>query len=105
MTTVLTPRLLRFLIGEGYQFCLSKFTTIQSATANVCLTLKPVKGTPVIKHKENFDTFFAIKAEPVYLANGVDRTLILVDISTATVLKYRTSLFHNAKKTPRQPHN
>ncbi|RYY37066.1 MAG: hypothetical protein EOP46_04155 [Sphingobacteriaceae bacterium] len=89
--------MLRFLIGQGYQFCLSKTSSINTPNANVCVTLTPVKCTQAICNREGFDNFFAIKAEPAYLSRGVDRTLILVDMNTATMFKYKTSIFLSLK--------
>ena len=96
MKIILTPQLHEFLIKQGYQFCFSKTTNIQTTQAEVCITLTPVKFKPLLKLlPQSFDTYFNINAEPAQLANGVDDTLIFVNVSLKTILQYFASVLSN----------
>ncbi|MBB6107598.1 hypothetical protein [Mucilaginibacter lappiensis] len=86
MRSLLTPKLLQFLINQGYRYCLSKTTCIFGPDANVCIILTPVKYIPVLRRlPEKYDTYFKITEEPVQMADGIDETLIIVDLSTVKV--------------------
>ena len=78
-----TPAVLRFVISKGFRYCYSKTTCIESAEADVCITLAPVKTSPCIRRlPKAYDTFFNIGKEPLQMAAGVDRTLIFLDLDS-----------------------
>lgn len=84
---MLTTELLESLINQGYRFCLSRTTTILGEDADVCITLLPVKHTPLLRNlPKKFDTFFKINEEPRIMATGIDETIILVDLSEINLM-------------------
>lgn len=96
MRAVLTPQLLRFLIAEGYQFCLLKALDAKSKGKNPYLMLTPATvNDPEALLSEKCDTFFAIRAEPVLLAEGYTHMPVLVNISRQAMHKYKSSGFSN----------
>lgn len=82
MQKILTPVLLNAIRALGYHYFLSRTTCIIGADADLRITLLPVKYEPDITAlPENFDTYFDIMEEPVLLAEGVDQTIVVVDLT------------------------
>lgn len=80
MKIPVTPDLLKFVISKGYRYCYSKTTCIDTAEADVSITLTPTRKPPRLQRlPEAYDTFFNIHKEPSQMATGVDRTLIFFD--------------------------
>jgi hypothetical protein len=83
MKTVLTKRLLGFLIKRGYKYCLSQ--TISSgeiASSNKLVTLKPVRKQPLLGRLPNpFQAYHAIIQEPFQMASGILGTSVFVELS------------------------
>jgi len=93
MKAILTRSVVRFLILQGYKYCLSKTTNIQHTDASVCITLTPVKFRPVTRFlPQGYDTWFSIMREPLQLAGGVDDTEVLVNIDGTELQKFKGSI-------------
>jgi hypothetical protein len=85
MQKLLTPALLQFIIGLGYRYCLSRTTSILGEDADVYIVLKPIKQKPLLKTlPDNYDTYFSITGEPQQMAEGIDETIVLVDMTGLT---------------------
>lgn len=83
-----TPALLKFVISRGFRYCYSKTTCIDTAEADVCITLTPVKKSPCIRRlPKAYDTFFNMGKEPSQMAVGVDRTLVFFDLDKSLLAK------------------
>ncbi|MDB5009322.1 MAG: hypothetical protein JWR67_2711 [Mucilaginibacter sp.] len=81
MKIEITRSLLNFLIDRGYNYCLSRTVCIENYNADISITLTPVKYKPLLKKLPlAYDTFFAIKEEPMQMAEGIDETIIWVDL-------------------------
>jgi hypothetical protein len=79
-----TPALLKLVISRGFRYCYSRTTCIDTADADVCITLTPVKKSPRIRRlPKAYDTFFNLGKEPAQMAAGVDRTLIFFDLDNS----------------------
>lgn len=90
MKTALTPFLLKFLVDQGYQYLLSRTENINHPDASVQITLTPVLTRPQLRRlPRDFDTYFNLNKEPRIMAEGVDDTLILVQLSAADVVKLK----------------
>jgi hypothetical protein len=75
-----TPDLLKFIISKGFRYCYSKTTCIDTAEADVCITLTPIRKLPRLQRlPQAYDTFFNLHKEPSQMATGVDRTIIFFD--------------------------
>ncbi len=89
MKITLTPPLLEFLLDQGYRYCFSKTTQLSYSQAQVCITLTPIKEKPSLRTLPvDADTFFALRREPVWMARGIDETIVLVKMPTAVLLPY-----------------
>jgi len=89
MKIALTYSLLDFFKREGYTHCLSKTSCINDPQIDVRIDLTPVKQKPNLRVLPNqYDTFFNLNKEPVQMAAGVDRTIILMDVSRDILLSY-----------------
>jgi hypothetical protein len=76
-----TPALLKLVISKGFRYCYSKTTCIDTADADVCITLTPCTKSPRVRRlPKAYDTFFNIHKEPVQMAAGIDRTLVFLDL-------------------------
>lgn len=84
MKTVLTKRLLGFLIKRGYKYCLSQTISISEMVAtNRGITLKPVKKHPLLGKLPNpFQAYYGIIREPFQMASGIIGTSVFVELST-----------------------
>ena len=81
MKIPVTPALLKLVVSKGFRYCYSKTTCVDTAEADVCITLKPVRRSPCLSRlPKAYDTYFNMGQEPVQMAAGVDRTLIFFDI-------------------------
>ncbi|GAA4320050.1 hypothetical protein GCM10023149_19100 [Mucilaginibacter gynuensis] len=99
MKTALTPTVLQFLVDEGFQICLSKTSSIFTKKARFCTTLTPAKFDSMPDRSTGlFDNFFAIKAEPVVMAQGLYDTIVLVDMDTTTWQAYETKVLKVKKR-------
>jgi hypothetical protein len=93
MKAILTRSVVRFLILQGYKYCLSKTTNIHHHDASVCITLTPIKFKPAITYlHRGYDTYFNIMREPLQLAGGVDDTEVLVNIDDTELQKFKGSI-------------
>lgn len=91
MKTLLTPRLLGFLIKKGYKYCLSQTTCIDQDDAYIGITLKPVKKHPLLQNlPKPFSAYYNIIQEPVKMAFGLSNTRILVELKMRDVEKYNS---------------
>ena len=81
MKTLLTPYLLGFLIEKGFTYCLARTLTESNSDAYLELTLSPVKIKPDLENLPlEYDTFFKITREPMQMANGIDDTVVYVNL-------------------------
>ncbi|TSD62903.1 hypothetical protein FFF34_018285 [Inquilinus sp. KBS0705] len=81
MKIPVTPALLKLVISQGFKYCYSKTTCVDTAETDVCIILTPVKQAPKVRRlPKAYDTFFNILKEPMQMAAGVDRTLIFFEI-------------------------
>jgi hypothetical protein len=83
MKTVLTKRLLGFLIKRGYKYCLSQTTSsCEMVASNKTITLKPVKKHPLLgRLPRPFQVYYAIIHEPFQMASGIIGTSVFVELS------------------------
>ena len=93
MKTLLTPRLLSFLIKKGYKYCLSETTCINQQDAYIGITLKPVKKHPLLqKLPKPFNAYYSIITEPLQMAFGLHNTLVLVDLDVKDMERFENNL-------------
>lgn len=93
MKTKLTPRLLGFLIKNGYKYFLSQTTRIDQEGACIGITLKPVKKHPLLqKLPEPFSAYCNVIQEPVQMALGVVNTTVMVDLDNRDTEKFENQL-------------
>lgn len=93
MKAVLTRSVVRYLVLQGYRYCLSKTESIQKNDASVSITLTPVRSRPATRFlPEGYDTYFSIMDEPLQMANGIDDTEILVNLDDYDLKKYKGSI-------------
>jgi hypothetical protein len=86
MKIPVTPALLKFVISKGFRYCYSKTTCIDTAEADVSITLTPVTKSPRIRRlPKAYDTFFSIHKEPVQMASGIDRTVVFFDLDKSII--------------------
>lgn len=91
MKTVLTKRLLGFLIKRGYKYCLSQITCIDKHDAYTGITLKPVKKHPNLgKLPRPFQNYYNIIHEPLQMASGIIGTKIWVELSGKDFEKFHS---------------
>ncbi|MBB5394074.1 hypothetical protein [Mucilaginibacter sp. AK015] len=77
------PAVLKLVISKGFRYCYSRTTCIDSAEADVCITLTPIAKSPRIRRlPKAYYTFFNMLKEPVQMAAGVYRTLTLIWIKS-----------------------
>jgi hypothetical protein len=89
MKVVLSGSVIKFLIEQGYQYCLSKTTDITNTNVSVSIMLTPVKTRPDIRNlPTGFDTYFNIMEEPLQLSDGVDDTEVFINIDKDELKKY-----------------
>ena len=90
MKAILTRSVIRFLVLQGYRYCLSKTESIQKDNASVCITLTPLRSRPTTRFlPQGYDTYFSIMNEPLQMANGIDDTEILVNLNDYDLKKYK----------------
>jgi hypothetical protein len=93
MKALLTNSVIRFLVLEGYKYCLSRTTNVQKPNASVCITLTPIKYRPALKNlAKDYDTYFNIMREPLQLAEGVDDTEVFVMVDESDLHNYKGSI-------------
>ena len=93
MKAILNRSVVKFLILQGYKYCLSKTTNIQHRNASVCITLTPVKSKPATRFlPQGYDTYFNIMREPLQLASGIDDTEVLINIDETELTSYKGSI-------------
>ncbi len=86
---VLTPRLLEFLMAEGYRYCLSKTLCLHTPGIDVALILKPVKNRPALRRLANgFETYYAVDNEIKIMADGIEDTMAIVELNSAEARQY-----------------
>lgn len=74
-----TPALIKFLIVRGYSYCLSRTECDHLDKINI--TLSPVTSKPILEHlPQKYDTFFDIKEEPRQMAEGIDDTVVWINL-------------------------
>lgn len=89
MKTLLTPVLLEYLTGQGYQYCLIRTNRIRLATADMLVVLTPVKERPLPRsYTENYDACFCMDQEPVQMAAGLDGVISMVEIPPRELPQY-----------------
>ena len=82
MKTVLTKRLLGYLIKKGYKYCLSKTSLLDHSTQQVGIMLKPVKKHPLLqKLPKPYENYFDITEEPLQFVSGTKNTEVTVELS------------------------
>ncbi|MFA6084468.1 hypothetical protein [Mucilaginibacter sp.] len=93
MLAILTPSVMKFLVLQGYRYCLSKTTSVQKNDASVCITLKPIKSRPATRFlPQGYDTYFSIMHEPLQMAQGINDTEVLVKLDDYDLKKYKGSI-------------
>ena len=93
MKAILTRSVIRFLVLQGYRYCLSKTESIQKHDASVCITLTPIRSRPATRFlPQGYDTYFGIMHEPLQMADGIDDTEILVNLNDYDLKKYKGSI-------------
>ena len=93
MKAMLTPSVIKFLVLQGYKYCLSRTTGIHKKNASVCITLTPVKSRPLTRAlPQGFDTYFSIMHEPMQMARGIDDTEVLVNLADSELTNYKGSI-------------
>jgi hypothetical protein len=93
MKAILTRSVIRFLVLQGYRYCLSKTESIKKNDASVCIKLTPVRSRPVTRFlPQGYDTYFNIMHEPLQMADGIDDTEVLVNLNDYDLRKYRESI-------------
>ncbi|QHS57530.1 hypothetical protein GWR56_19000 [Mucilaginibacter sp. 14171R-50] len=81
-----TSAVLKLVISKGFRYCYSRTTCVDSAEADVCITLTPIAKSPHIRRlPKAYDTFFNILKEPVQMAAGVDSTLVYFDLDKSII--------------------
>jgi hypothetical protein len=89
MKISLSYSLLDFFKEEGYNYCFSKTSCLNDPLIDVRIDLTPVRQRPDLRILPgDYDTFFSLNKEPVQMAAGVDRTIILMDVSNELLLNY-----------------
>ena len=90
MKTLLTPRLLGYLIKKGYRFFLSQTTCIDQADAYVGITLKPVKKHPLLqKLPKPFSAYCSIFYQPFQSVSDKANTKILVELNARDLENFK----------------
>jgi hypothetical protein len=93
MKAIVTRSVIRFLVLQGYKYCLSKTENIQKNNASVCITLTPIRSRPATRFlPQGYDTYFSIMHEPLQMADGIDDTEILVNLNDYDLKNYKGSL-------------
>jgi hypothetical protein len=93
MKVILTRSVIRFLVLQGYRYCLSKTESIKKHDASVCITLTPIRSRPATRFlPQGYDTYFGIMHEPLQMADGIDDTEILVNLNDYDLKKYNGSI-------------
>ncbi|MVN22888.1 hypothetical protein [Mucilaginibacter arboris] len=90
MKTILTKRLLGFLIKKGYKYCLSKTSFIDQQDApHIGIMLKPVKKHPLLqKLPKPYENYFTITREPLEMASGTSDAQVIVELSEKDYQKF-----------------
>jgi hypothetical protein len=85
MKTVLTKRLLGFLIKRGYKYCLSQTTSSGGMIASnkaKAIILRPVKKHPLLGKLPNpFQAYYDIFCEPFQMASEIIDASVFVELS------------------------
>ncbi|WP_299291865.1 hypothetical protein [uncultured Mucilaginibacter sp.] len=90
MKTLLTPRLLGYLIKKGYKFFLSQTTCIDQDDAYVGITLKPVKKHPLLqKLPKPFSAYCSIFYQPFQRVSDKANTKILVELNARDLKNFK----------------
>jgi hypothetical protein len=93
MKAILTRSVIRFLVLQGYKYCLSKTESIKKNDASVCITLTPIKSRPATRFlPQGYDTYFSIMHEPLQMADGIDDTEILVNLNDYDLKNFKGSI-------------
>lgn len=93
MKAILTRSVVRFLVLQGYKYCLSKTETIQKNSASVSITLTPIRSRPATRFlPQGYDTYFSIMHEPLQMADGIDDTEVLVNLNDYDLKNYKGSI-------------
>ncbi|RYE23738.1 MAG: hypothetical protein EOP42_22975 [Sphingobacteriaceae bacterium] len=89
MQTILTKRLLGFLIEKGYTYCLSQISAVDYQDAKVNILLKPVKKHPILHDLPHpYQRYYDLLVEPFLMSSGIAGTQVLVELSTAEAKKF-----------------
>lgn len=89
MRTILTKRLLGFLIEKGYTYCLSQISAIDHQDAKIGILLKPVKKHPVLHDlPKPYQRYYDLLVEPFLMSSGIAGTRVLVELSSAEAKKF-----------------
>lgn len=93
MKAILTCSVVRFLVLQGYKYCLSKTTVVEKKDASVSITLTPVRSRPQTRFLPlDYDTYFSIMREPLQMAEGIDDTEVLVNLEDSILKNYHGSI-------------
>jgi len=93
MKAFLTPSVIRFLVINGYRYCLSKTDETSQSHAAVRITLTPVKNRPSVYHlTQGYDTCFSIMHEPLQMARGIHNTEVLINLEDHDLKGYNDSI-------------
>jgi hypothetical protein len=93
MKAILTRSVVRFLVLQGYKYCLSKTSNVERVDASVSITLTPVKSRPITRYlPQGYDTYFNIMHEPLQMADGIDDTEVLINMEDSILQNYRGSI-------------
>ena len=90
MKTVLTKRLLGFLIKKGYKYCLSKTSFLdQQHAPSIGIMLKPVRKHPLLqKLPKPYENYFTINQESLSMASGNFDKQVMVELSEKDYQKF-----------------
>jgi hypothetical protein len=88
MKTLLTPRLLGYLIRKKYQYFLLTTTRIDQSDATIGIMLKPVKKHPLLpKLPKPFDRYCGITEDLLQLSKGKMGTQVTVKLAISEMKK------------------
>lgn len=96
MKLILTTGLHRFLLDDGYKYCLSDMVAIgQDEDAFTSITLKPVKKDPMFrKMPKPFEMYYNLICEPLDMAAGRIGFLIRVKLTKKEFQKYSNAFLN-----------
>jgi hypothetical protein len=93
MKAILTPSVIRFLVINGYRYCLSKTSEANESHAAVRITLTPVKSRPSVWYQtQGYDTCFSIMHEPLQMAREIHNTQVLINLEDHDLKGYNDSI-------------